>query len=76
MTSTEPPQPSTHERISTSLATALRAMGHKVSAASIPKLLGQLDPNSTRRYAHLADETLRTAANSFGDASSKWIRTL
>jgi site-specific recombinase XerD len=49
-------------------------VNHGAPLEQVGKLLGHLDPKSTRRYAHLADETLRNTANTFGDASTKWLQ--
>jgi integrase len=50
-------------------------VNHGTPLNEVGELLGHLDPNSTRRYAHLNDGTLRTATNNFGNAAaSKWVQ--
>jgi integrase len=49
-------------------------VNHGTPLEQVGKLLGQADPKTTRRYAHLADATLRNATNAFGAASLKWVQ--
>jgi integrase len=50
-------------------ASHLVSSGHTLE--TIGRLLGHTQPQTTMRYAHLADETLRNAANSFGQIARK-----
>jgi len=49
-------------------------VNHGEPLERIGKLLGHIDPKTTHRYAHLADATLRSATNKFGEASMKWVQ--
>ena len=45
------------------LGYAPRGAGYGPSQAVVGKLLGHSDPKTTARYAHIADDPARTAAN-------------
>ena len=49
-------------------------VNHGEPLESIGKLLEHIDPKTTYRYAHLADATLKSATNKFGEASMKWVQ--
>ena len=49
-------------------------VNHGTPLEQVGKLLGHVDPKTTKRYAHLADATLRNATNTFGAASMKWVQ--
>jgi len=49
-------------------------VNHGTPLEQVGKLLGHADSKTTKRYAHLADATLRSATNTFGAASMKWVQ--